>query len=102
MGTLEDGLVQIHHDLKVGKLSVAARGAYWSLSAYQSDVLSDDAIRQLLGERWRELAAEIERAGLGHVRDAGKGLLRFVRTPAPDERRRERNRQRMQRSRNGK
>ncbi len=98
MSTLEDSLVAVYRERRIGRLSVAARGAYWSLCCYEMATLSSGALRSLLGDQWRELAREVEYAGLGRLGcvNEREDVWCFVRFIEPTERRRVRNRLRMQ------
>ena len=103
MNTLEDCLVQVYRERRIGRLSVAARGAYWSLCCYEMTTVSGGALRSLLGEQWKELAHEVEYAGLGRLNcvNEREDVWCFIRFVEPTERRRVRNRLRMQQVRKG-
>ena len=85
-------LGSLYAEMDCRLLSIGARGALWTLMAFEYCTLSDETCLMLLGDQWKDLCSEIERRGIGRLEevDAGRSerCYRFVHFAGAAEKRR--------------
>ena len=75
-------------ELRADRLSLAGRGALWTLLSFEGRRLSGALLVQILGPSWRGLAREIARSGIGSPREVAPAVWTFRHYPTPSDRRR--------------
>lgn len=89
----------LYGELNCCRLSLAERGALWTLMAFEWCVLTEGTLVLTLGEKWRELVEALRVNGNGVLEEVGvdyegRALYRWRHTEGAQERSRARTRER--------